>query len=59
MRQRDKIALRRLWHDACVEEDIDPNAMFVVFSEDNVAAKRYNEHAARMADLGRDTVGVL
>lgn len=39
--------LRKLWVAACRYDGIDPTSPFVVWSEDNLKAKQYNQAMKR------------
>ena len=38
-----KYTVKQLWNKACEHDGISPNALFVVFSESNPWAKKYNQ----------------
>ena len=43
-------ALRKLWIAACLEDGIDPDSKFVVFSEGNQKARDYDTVALQAAE---------
>jgi hypothetical protein len=51
-----KAKVQIAWFKACAVEEIDPKSSFVIFSEENQAAKEYNELMGEFLKLQRSTL---